>query len=115
VRYVVSSIIAPFGTPIEERPPIPTAEERAKERAIRQGNYAVWGFEEDPRGVKGSEWFVPGWKEQQKARQDAKNKKYQEAKAAREEKRAKSEAGNPKTEKPLPDSIKQSADAEVEA
>ncbi|PQE26446.1 ribosomal s17 protein [Rutstroemia sp. NJR-2017a BBW] len=115
VRYVVSSIVAPFGTPIEERPPIPTAEERAKERAIRQGNYAVWGFEEDPRGVKDSEWFIPGWKEQQNARKDAKKKKYEAAKAAREEKRAKSEAANAKTQKPVPDSIKQSADVGVEA
>ncbi|PQE24612.1 ribosomal s17 protein [Rutstroemia sp. NJR-2017a BVV2] len=111
VRHVVSSIVAPFGTPIEERPPIPTAEERAKERAIRQGNWAVWGFEEDPRGVEGSEWFVPGWKEAEKARQDVRNTKWKEAKVAREAKRAKWEAEKAKTEKPLPDSIKESADA----
>jgi small subunit ribosomal protein S17 len=29
---VVSSIIAPFGSPIEERSPVPTAEERIAER-----------------------------------------------------------------------------------
>lgn len=29
---MVSSIIAPFGPPIEERPPVPTAEERIAER-----------------------------------------------------------------------------------
>lgn len=32
VRHVVSSILAPFATPVEERPPIPTFEERALSR-----------------------------------------------------------------------------------
>jgi small subunit ribosomal protein S17 len=32
VHHVVSAIIAPFGEPIEERPPVPTEEERIKER-----------------------------------------------------------------------------------
>jgi small subunit ribosomal protein S17 len=32
VHYVVSSIIAPFGSPIEERPAVPTEEERIAER-----------------------------------------------------------------------------------
>lgn len=32
MRHVVSRIIAPFGVPIEERPPVPTAEERIAER-----------------------------------------------------------------------------------
>lgn len=32
IRHVVSSIIAPFGTPIDTRPPIPTEEERIAER-----------------------------------------------------------------------------------
>lgn len=31
-RHVVKKIIAPFGTPIEERPPIPSAEERIAKR-----------------------------------------------------------------------------------
>lgn len=37
VRHVVTKIIAPFGVPIEERPPIPTIEERnaAKEEKRR--------------------------------------------------------------------------------
>ena len=32
VRHVVNKIIAPFGEPIEARPPIPTVEERIEER-----------------------------------------------------------------------------------
>lgn len=32
VHHVVTSIIAPFGTPVEERPPVPTEEERLEER-----------------------------------------------------------------------------------
>lgn len=36
VRHVVSSIIAPFGEPIERRPPVPTEEERMAERAKRK-------------------------------------------------------------------------------
>jgi small subunit ribosomal protein S17 len=32
VHHVVSSIIAPFGPSIEERPPVPTEEERIAER-----------------------------------------------------------------------------------
>lgn len=32
VHHVVASIIAPFGKPIEERPPVPSAEERIAER-----------------------------------------------------------------------------------
>jgi small subunit ribosomal protein S17 len=32
VHHVVSSIIAPFGTTVEERPPVPSAEEREAER-----------------------------------------------------------------------------------
>jgi small subunit ribosomal protein S17 len=31
-RHVVKHIIAPFGTPIEKRPPIPSQEERIAER-----------------------------------------------------------------------------------
>ncbi|KAM3072040.1 hypothetical protein ACMFMG_008502 [Clarireedia jacksonii] len=84
VSHVVTSIIAPFGSPIEERPAIPTAEERAKERAIRQGKWAEWGFEEDPRGVEGSEWFVEGWKEAEKKRKEAKEAKWEANKARKE-------------------------------
>jgi small subunit ribosomal protein S17 len=32
VHHVVSSIIAPFGEPIEARPPVPSEEERFRER-----------------------------------------------------------------------------------
>jgi small subunit ribosomal protein S17 len=30
VHHVVNHIIAPYGTPIEERPPVPTLEERVE-------------------------------------------------------------------------------------
>ena len=36
VRHVVTSIIAPFGDPIEARPPVPTEEERLAERAKKR-------------------------------------------------------------------------------
>ncbi|QSZ28799.1 hypothetical protein DSL72_003304 [Monilinia vaccinii-corymbosi] len=78
VRHVVSSIIAPFGTPISERPPIPTAEERiaGRERKlmakdIRKGKWSRWGFEKDPRGVEGGEWYVEGWGKQDVVKPDA--------------------------------------------
>jgi small subunit ribosomal protein S17 len=35
VHHVVSKIIAPFGDPIEARPPVPTEEERVAEREAR--------------------------------------------------------------------------------
>jgi small subunit ribosomal protein S17 len=35
-RHVVKKIIAPYGTPTEERPPIPTLEERIAEREAQQ-------------------------------------------------------------------------------
>ncbi|RDA89704.1 hypothetical protein CP533_6801 [Ophiocordyceps camponoti-saundersi (nom. inval.)] len=35
-RHVVKQIIAPFGTPISERPPIPTSEERIAEREAKK-------------------------------------------------------------------------------
>lgn len=35
-RHVVKHIIAPFGTPISERPPVPTLEERIAEREARK-------------------------------------------------------------------------------
>lgn len=34
-RHVIKQIIAPFGTPIEERPPVPTLEERIAEREAK--------------------------------------------------------------------------------
>ncbi|KAM0157196.1 hypothetical protein ACHAPC_006647 [Botrytis cinerea] len=75
VHHVVSSIIAPFGRPISERPPIPSAEERIAERErklmakhIRKGSWSRWGFERDPRGIEGSEWFVEGFAEAQKGK-----------------------------------------------
>ncbi|KAJ4387999.1 hypothetical protein N0V93_008602 [Gnomoniopsis smithogilvyi] len=34
-RFVVNRIIAPFGPPIEERPPVPTPEEREATHALR--------------------------------------------------------------------------------
>ncbi|KAH9904590.1 hypothetical protein F4778DRAFT_69982 [Xylariomycetidae sp. FL2044] len=36
VRHVVKHIIAPYGEPIEERPPVPTLEERVAERAAKR-------------------------------------------------------------------------------
>jgi len=36
VHHVVQSIIAPFGPPVEERPPVPTEEERLRERARKK-------------------------------------------------------------------------------
>jgi small subunit ribosomal protein S17 len=36
VHHVVNSIIAPFGEPIEARPPIPSAEERLEEKAVKK-------------------------------------------------------------------------------
>lgn len=35
-RHVVKKIIAPYGTPAEDRPPIPTLEERIAEREAQQ-------------------------------------------------------------------------------
>ncbi|KAI5466525.1 hypothetical protein BGZ63DRAFT_421005 [Mariannaea sp. PMI_226] len=35
-RHVVKHIIAPFGIPIEERPPVPTLEERIAEREAKK-------------------------------------------------------------------------------
>ena len=48
VHHVVTSIIAPFGTPIEERPPVPTEEERMREKVRRKA-------EKDARKLKGLE------------------------------------------------------------
>ncbi|RYP32682.1 hypothetical protein DL767_005084 [Monosporascus sp. MG133] len=36
VRHVVKHIIAPYGPPIHERPPVPTLEERLAERAAKR-------------------------------------------------------------------------------
>ncbi|RYP70014.1 hypothetical protein DL769_005127 [Monosporascus sp. CRB-8-3] len=36
VRHVVKHIIAPYGPPIDERPPVPTFEERLAERAAKR-------------------------------------------------------------------------------
>ncbi|APA13426.1 hypothetical protein SS1G_07970 [Sclerotinia sclerotiorum 1980 UF-70] len=77
VHHVVSSIIAPFGKPISERPPIPTAEERIAERErkltakdIRKGRWSRWGFDRDPRGIEGGEWYVEGWGKEEVAKAD---------------------------------------------
>lgn len=35
-RHVIKKIIAPYGTPTEERPPIPTLEERIAEREAKR-------------------------------------------------------------------------------
>lgn len=35
-RFVVNRIVAPFGPPIEERPPVPTLEEREAEHESRR-------------------------------------------------------------------------------
>jgi len=51
IRHVVSSIVAPFGTPIEERPPVPTEAERLAEkrrkRAEKEGRQATITKEEN--------------------------------------------------------------------
>lgn len=36
MHHVVKSIIAPFGEPIEARPPVPTEEERVAEREAKR-------------------------------------------------------------------------------
>jgi len=53
VHHVVSSIVAPFGEPIEARAPVPTEEERIAERVARQK-------EKDLR--RGKWWRWPGEK-----------------------------------------------------
>ncbi|KAK4068481.1 uncharacterized protein Triagg1_7420 [Trichoderma aggressivum f. europaeum] len=35
-RHVIKNIIAPYGTPVEERPPIPSLEERIAEREAKR-------------------------------------------------------------------------------
>lgn len=35
-RFIVNRIVAPFGPPIDERPPVPTLEEREAEHAMRR-------------------------------------------------------------------------------
>ncbi len=36
MHHVVNSILAPFGEPIEARPPVPSAEEREAERQVKR-------------------------------------------------------------------------------
>ncbi|KAF3763735.1 nucleic acid-binding protein, partial [Cryphonectria parasitica EP155] len=36
-RFVVNRIIAPFGPPVEERPPVPTQQEREAAHAVKRG------------------------------------------------------------------------------
>ncbi|KAI1333468.1 nucleic acid-binding protein [Xylariaceae sp. FL0016] len=36
VRHVVKHIIAPYGDPIDERPPVPSIEERVADRAVKR-------------------------------------------------------------------------------
>ncbi|PSN64500.1 nucleic acid-binding protein [Corynespora cassiicola Philippines] len=47
IRHVVTSIVAPFGKPVEERPPVPTEEERMenkiKERLLKDVRSAAKG------------------------------------------------------------------------
>lgn len=56
VRHVVERIVAPFGTNIDERPPVKTREEREAERAAKRA--AKWqrretrGLESGGQGVK---------------------------------------------------------------
>jgi len=56
---VVSSIVAPFGTRIEERPPVPTESERLAERARQKAEKdqrrAVKRREERGQSVVGAE------------------------------------------------------------
>ncbi|PWY94452.1 nucleic acid-binding protein [Aspergillus sclerotioniger CBS 115572] len=53
VRHVVERIIAPFGTPIEERPPVMTREERDAERAAKRT--AKWQRRQAKRLENGGE------------------------------------------------------------
>ncbi|KAI9816533.1 MAG: hypothetical protein M1827_001665 [Pycnora praestabilis] len=60
VRHVVTSIIAPFGPPIEQRPPVPTEEERVTEREAKQARKKerrearrVEGVQPPPKGKVG--------------------------------------------------------------
>ncbi|KAM4057998.1 ribosomal protein [Hirsutella rhossiliensis] len=56
-RHVVKHIIAPYGVPIEERPPVPTLEERITERetkkAAKDQRKAVRRTEDDEKAGKG--------------------------------------------------------------
>ncbi|KAM0285517.1 hypothetical protein ACHAQH_001467 [Verticillium albo-atrum] len=51
-RHVVKQIIAPFGTPIEDRPPVPTAEERI---ALRDQKKAEKDVRRDTRRTEARE------------------------------------------------------------
>lgn len=54
MHHVVNSILAPFGEPIEARPPVPTAEERIAEREAKRA------LREQKRRVeRGGETFMP--------------------------------------------------------
>jgi small subunit ribosomal protein S17 len=63
VRHVVSRIIAPFGDPIEARPPVPSLEERVEERERRRAEKEARRAarrrealgERDDNGVRGDE------------------------------------------------------------
>lgn len=91
MHHVVSSIIAPFGSPIAARPPVPTLEERLQTRIERQRL-------KDLRRAGGKEKRWPGWvlkevegegkvavrakdvnREQRKAREAEKKKRSREA------------------------------------
>lgn len=37
---------------------------------IRKGSWSRWGFERDPRGIEGSEWFVEGFAEGKKGKEE---------------------------------------------
>lgn len=63
VHHVVSRIIAPFGDPIEARPPVPSLEERVEERERRRAEKEARRAarrrealgERDDNGVRGGE------------------------------------------------------------
>ncbi|KAL3426313.1 ribosomal protein S17 [Phlyctema vagabunda] len=85
VRHVVSSIIAPFGSSIESRPPVPTAEERIAQREAESAQKIQRRRERDLAIKKAEEERVIAEAEQEKLRrkQEAKGKK-RRARAARD-------------------------------
>jgi len=54
----VNSIIAPFGEPIEDRPPVPTEEERIAEREAKRRRKEEWRAVRD----SGDEAAIEAWR-----------------------------------------------------
>jgi small subunit ribosomal protein S17 len=75
-RHVVKHIIAPYGPPIEERPPVPTLEERIAERDEKKR------LKDERRAAKGTEHGEPALEPKQK--EDSRLKKPKATKLAEE-------------------------------